>query len=102
MIRTLAGRKVLYKHISKSNIEYFKNRPLILKSALKEHRDGIIIGSACEQGELYQAILHGKSDEELEEIADFYDYLKFSRTATMLLCCVPIKKFMNRSGKKRI
>ena len=43
LIRTLAGRKVLYKHISKSNIEYFKNRPLILKSALKEHRDGIII-----------------------------------------------------------
>ena len=56
LIRTLAGRKVLYKHISKSNIEYFKNRPLILKSALKEHRDGIIIGSACEQGELLSLI----------------------------------------------
>ena len=92
LIRTLAGRKVLYKHISKSNIEYFKNRPLILKSALKEHRDGIIIGSACEQGELYQAILHGKSDEELEKIADFYDYLEIQPNGN--------NAFMLRSNKE--
>lgn len=76
LIKTLAGRKVLYKHISASNVKYFKNRPLIPKSALREHRDGIIIGSACEQGEVYQAILQGVDDEELEEIASFYDYLE--------------------------
>lgn len=73
---TLEGRKTLYKHISKSNTEFFRSTPLIPKSALKENRNGLIVGSACEQGELYQAILEEKSDEELEKIASFYDYLE--------------------------
>lgn len=76
LIKNLEGRKALYKHISASNIKYFRNRPLIPKSALKEHREGIIIGSACEQGEVYQAILNGASDDELDKIASFYDYLE--------------------------
>ena len=76
LIKNLDGRKVLYKHISASNIKYYKNRPLIPKSALREHRNGIIIGSACEQGEVYQAILNGATDEELDEVASFYDYLE--------------------------
>ena len=76
LIKNLAGRKVLYKHISASNVKYYKNRPLIPKSILKQHRNGIIIGSACEQGEVYQAILNGATDEELDEIASFYDYLE--------------------------
>lgn len=76
LVKNLEGRKVLYKHISASNIKYFKMRPLIPKSALKQHRNGIIIGSACEQGEVYRAILNGASDEELDEIASFYDYLE--------------------------
>lgn len=76
LIKNLEGRKVLYKHISKSNIEQFKNRPLIRKTDLMKSRNGIIIGSACEQGEVYQAIVNNKSDEEIKKIASFYDYLE--------------------------
>ncbi len=76
LIKTLEGRKVLYKHITASNIKYFRSRPLIPKSALRENRNGLIIGSACEQGEVYQAILEEVSDEELEKTASFYDYLE--------------------------
>lgn len=70
------GRKHLYELISHSNVKTFKSRPLIPKSMLAEKRDGILIGSACEQGELIQAILRGESDEELERLASFYDYLE--------------------------
>mgnify|MGYP000575704165 CR=1 FL=1 len=52
LIKNLEGRKVLYKHISASNVKYYKNRPLIPKSILRQHRNGIVIGSACEQGEV--------------------------------------------------
>lgn len=70
------GRKNLYEMISYSNIKTFKSRPLIPKSLLAQKRDGIIVGSACEQGELYQAILEKQPEDKLREIADFYDYLE--------------------------
>ena len=76
LIQNKEGRKTLYKHISASNVQYFKNRPLIPKSALKAHRNGILIGSACEQGEVYQAIVHKADDATVKEIASFYDYLE--------------------------
>lgn len=76
LARTQEGLKNIYKLVSLSHLDYFYRKPRLPKSLIQEHRAGIIIGSACEAGEVYQAVLHKNSDERCEKIADFYDYLE--------------------------
>ncbi len=70
------GRENLYTLVSESHVTYYSKRPRVPKSLLLKHREGLILGSACEAGELYRALLDGKPDSEIARIVNFYDYLE--------------------------
>ena len=76
LVKDYIGLRNLYEIISKSNLEYFHRTPRIPKSLLRSMRQGLIIGSACEQGEVFRNIISNVDDEKIKKIIEFYDYLE--------------------------
>ena len=76
LVKNKTGLKNLYEIISKSHLEHFKKNPIVPKSLLLKYREGIIVGSACEAGEVFEAVAHYRSDDEIERLCELYDYLE--------------------------
>jgi DNA polymerase-3 subunit alpha (Gram-positive type) len=95
LVKNQAGLKNLYKLVTKSHLEHYDGRPIIYKTQLEEHRDGLLVGTACEAGEVYRAIVNNTEPDELDKIAEFYDYLEIMPVCNnnfMLLSEIPKAK----------
>jgi len=79
LVKNKTGLKNLYKLVSESHMKYFYKRPLIPKALLEQYREGLVVGSACEQGEIWQHLLH--KTKPIEEVAKFYDYVEIQPCA---------------------
>ncbi len=89
--QNMTGLRNMYHIISEAHLKHFYKKPLIPKSLIETYREGIILGSACEAGEVYKAVLNGKKQKEIDKIASFYDYLEIQPDGN--------NEFMVRSGR---
>ncbi len=94
LVQNDIGRVNLYRLVSDSHIKYYQRRPKIPKSEFMKYREGILLGSACEAGELYRTLLRGSSQEEVARIVQFYDYLEIQPLGN--------NAFMLRSDKEPV
>ena len=91
LAKNKTGLKNLYKLVTYSHLKYFYKKPRIPKSVLLSHRDGLLIGTACERGELFESIISGSSEEKIKEVVSFYDFLEIQPVAN--------SEFLVKNGK---
>ena len=105
LVKNETGRINLYKLVSQSHLKYYHRRPRVPKSVFEKYREGLIIGSACEAGELYQAILRNAPEQEIARLVNFYDYRESQPLGNNQFMIADERNdcllYTSRSGRKR-